>query len=103
MPRLHIFPYRNSASNEHWIDNVDMLPLNVQNEIKDILSRQGLFDDRGDRLEIPRMPSEQELATLHKLCQENGIDFVPQIRSDEEWRRETGQELSQERRGRSIR
>lgn len=58
-----------------------------------VVSAYGTFEDRGDRFEIPRKPSEQELAALSSLCKNNDIRFLPQVRTDEEWRRETGREF----------
>ena len=96
---LHIFPYDNFSENEHWISNVDLLPGPIQDQVRAVVSSYGKLCDRGDRFEISRMPSEQELSDLAKICKDNDIEFISQIRTDQEWSRQTGKEFSHKSEG----
>ena len=85
MPKcyMRVFPYDagSSIGNEHWIDHD--LPMDLAWELSQLIS--GLCD-RGDRFELYRCPTDEELRLLENFCSEHEIDWMPpSIRTDEQF------------------
>jgi hypothetical protein len=88
-PELRIVPYNDLATNEHWIDRIDTLPPELKWKVRAIFPEKELIDDRGDRFEIERAPTEKEVEAIKALCQNNGITFhPPYIRTLEAYKEE---------------
>lgn len=103
---FRISPYSSDlSSNEHWImargpdlcfeDDPREMTFAIVGRLKEIFPDG---DDRGTRVEIRHMPTEEELTRLRNLAAEFGADLEAELRNEEQYR-----EMRRERQGRSGR